>query len=185
MLKPKIRRFFHTARWAYFENLVPKILYIVFFAFPPTLNHGVFPCFSFLVLWQNFYVNVEKIKYRSYIAIGFSFELSAYSRDHLVSFWSISRKLRPSKYLWNDDKYSTPVNVAKLCCHCIGWNIWRKLNQIEWVTSLSYLVVNSYLKVDGRLPSLPTDHYHSAINRWFWFVNPRMTKFAFFGFFWI
>ena len=118
-----IQDFFHTARWAYFENLATEILYIVFFAFPPTLNHSEFPCFSYLVLWQNFYVNVEKIKYRSYIAIGFSFELSAYSRDHLVSFWSISRKLRPSKYLWNDDKYSTPVNVAKLCCHCIGWNI--------------------------------------------------------------
>ena len=48
----KFQDFLHAARWAYFENLVTKILYIVFFAFPPTLNHSEFPCFSFLVLWQ-------------------------------------------------------------------------------------------------------------------------------------
>ena len=64
----KFQDFFHSARWAYFENLVAEILYILhsFFAFPPTLNHSEFPCFSFLVLWQNFYVNVEKIKNKIY-----------------------------------------------------------------------------------------------------------------------
>ena len=58
-------------------------------------------------------MNVEKIKYKSYIAIG----LSAYSRDHLISFQSMTIR---------QIQHASSSCQVLLSLQCIGWNIWKK-----------------------------------------------------------